>query len=114
MRMIERENFAQYYGQVKEIVNAIRGAGGIINDDIVISKVLRTLLPIYAIRVSTVRELRCTLGNKLTQSPLKPLNSWFNVNQYKSLFGTLIIKDPLVPIVLPLYFLVLGSISNLQ
>lgn len=31
-----------------------------------ISKVLRTLLPIYTIRVSSIQELRCTLGNYLT------------------------------------------------
>ncbi|OYD06007.1 hypothetical protein [Paludifilum halophilum] len=31
-----------------------------------LSKVSRTLLSIYAIRVSTIQELRCILGNDLT------------------------------------------------
>jgi hypothetical protein len=66
MRMMEGENIVQYYTRVKEIVNAIRSANGEIKDEIVISKVLRTLLPIYAIRVSTIQELRCTLGKNLT------------------------------------------------
>lgn len=50
----------------KVIINSIRGANGKIEDETIIRKVLRTLLPIYAIRVSTIQELRCTLGNALT------------------------------------------------
>ena len=42
MRMIEGETIAQYFGQVKEVVNSIRGANGKIDDDIFIKKVLRT------------------------------------------------------------------------
>ena len=44
----------------------IRGANGIIDDDTVLSKVLRTLLQIYAIRVSSIQELRCIPGSNLT------------------------------------------------
>ena len=35
-------------------------------EDTVSSKYLRTLLPIYAIRVSSIQELRCVQGNTLT------------------------------------------------
>ena len=35
-----------------------------------LSKVLRTLFPIYAIRMSTIQELRCMLGNDLTLESL--------------------------------------------
>ena len=54
MRMMEGENIVQYSTRVKEVVNAIHGANGEIKDEIVISKVLRTLLPIYTIRISTI------------------------------------------------------------
>ena len=66
MKMEEGENDSQYVARIKEVVSAIKGATGKIDDDIVLSKVLRTLLPIYAIRVSTIQELRCILGNDLT------------------------------------------------
>ena len=66
MRMEEGENIAQYESRIKEIVSAIRSANGTLDDETVDSKVLRTMLPIYAIRVSTIQELRCILGTKLS------------------------------------------------
>lgn len=51
---------------MKEVVSAIRSLGGQLDDDIINKKYLRTLLPIYAIRVSAIQELRCVLGNTLT------------------------------------------------
>lgn len=59
VRMQEGENAAQYFSRMKGVVNTIRGATGKIDDDIVLSKVLRIFLPTYAIRVSTIQELRC-------------------------------------------------------
>ena len=47
MRMMEGENIVQYCERIKEVVNAIRRENGKIDDEIVINKVLRTLLPIY-------------------------------------------------------------------
>lgn len=44
--MVEGENISQYVGRIKEVVNATRGADGKISDEVVINKVLRTLLPI--------------------------------------------------------------------
>ena len=66
MRMQEDENIAQYFSKIKDVVNAIRVATDKIGDDTVLSEVLRTLLPLYAIRVSTIQELRCMPGNDLT------------------------------------------------
>lgn len=43
MRMVEGNNIAQYVARIKEVVNAIRGPIGKIDDDIVLRKVLRTL-----------------------------------------------------------------------
>jgi hypothetical protein len=51
---------------MKDIVNAIQGSNGQIEDEIVISKVLRTLFPIYVIIVSSIQEMRCTPSNNLT------------------------------------------------
>ena len=62
--MQEGENFAQYFSRIKDFVNTwgmghfLRGFTGKIDDDIVLSKVLRILLPIYAIRVYEIQELR--------------------------------------------------------
>lgn len=58
MRMNEGENIIQYSTRLKEIVNQIKGARGTIEEKDVTSKLLRTLLPGYAIRVSTINELR--------------------------------------------------------
>ena len=66
MKMEEGENVAQYVARIKEVVSAIRGYDGKIDDDTVLSKVLRTLLPIYAIRVSPIQELRCIPRNDLS------------------------------------------------
>ena len=54
MKMEEGKTVAQYVARIKEVVSVIKGANGTINEDTVLSKVLRTLLPIYAIRVSAM------------------------------------------------------------
>ena len=59
MKKREDENIAKYFERIKASVSAIRAFGGIIDDKIVFSKVLRTLLPIYVIRVSSIQEARC-------------------------------------------------------
>ena len=48
------------------MVSAIRCLGSQLDDDTINSKFLRTLLPIYAIRVSAIQELRCIPGNNLS------------------------------------------------
>ena len=48
------------------MVNAIRGVKCKINDETMINKVLRTLLPIYVIRVSIIQEMTYTHGNDIT------------------------------------------------
>ena len=66
MRMEEGENISQYASRIKEVVNAIRSSVGHLEDETILSKVLKSLLPIYAIRVSAIQELRCIPGNKLS------------------------------------------------
>ena len=54
MRMKGGENIVQYVNQLKEVVSVIKVVGGVINNEEVVSKVLITNLPIYAIRVFTI------------------------------------------------------------
>ena len=66
MRMLDSETISQYCVIVKDVVNVIRGANGIIDDKNMVRKVLRKLLPKYAIRVSAIQELKCIPGNVIT------------------------------------------------
>ena len=66
MWMDEGEHIAQYASRIKEVVSAIRSIAILLDDEIVLSKVLRTFLPIYAIRVSSIQELRCIPEIKLS------------------------------------------------
>ena len=59
MRMEEGENIAQYASRIKEVVSEIRSANGVLDEETINRKVLRTLLPIYAIRVYAMQELCC-------------------------------------------------------
>ena len=54
MKMEEGENVVQYVARIKEVFSTIKGATTQIDDDAVLSEVLRNLLPIYAIRVSSI------------------------------------------------------------
>lgn len=55
MRMREDENVAKYVERIKANVSAIRAFGGEIKEEIFVSKVLRNLLLIYVIRVSSIQ-----------------------------------------------------------
>ena len=56
MRMEEGENIAQYASRIKEVVSVIRSANGTLDDETINRKVLRTLHPIYVIRVLAIQE----------------------------------------------------------
>ena len=73
---------AQYVARIKEVVNAIRGANGKLDDDTMLSKALRTLLPIYAIRFSTIQELRCIPENDLPLEGLVGRLTSFEISNY--------------------------------
>ena len=66
MKMEEGENTTQYGARMKEVVSAIRSLGGQLQEEIVSSKYLRTVLPIYGIRFLTIKELRCVPRNTLS------------------------------------------------
>ena len=54
MRMQEGETIVQYCARIKDVVNAMWGSNGLIEDETMINKVLRTLLPIYVIRLFAI------------------------------------------------------------
>ena len=66
MKMLDSETISQYYVRVKDVVIAIRGAKESIEDETMVRKVLRTLLPKYVFRVSDIQELRCIPSNVIT------------------------------------------------
>ena len=82
MRMEEGETIAQYIARIKEVVSAIRGVDGIIDDDTILSKFIRILLHVYDIRVSAIQELRCILGNDLTLEGLVGRLATFELSNF--------------------------------
>ena len=82
MKMREDENIAIYIERVKASVSAIRASRGEIKDETIISKVLRTLLPIYAIRVSTIQERRCEENHKITLDAIVRRLTTFELDNY--------------------------------
>ena len=59
MRMREDVNFAKYVERIKASVSVIRAFEGEIKEETIVSKILKTLLPIHVVRVSTIQEVRC-------------------------------------------------------
>lgn len=82
MRMVEGENIAQYGQRIKEVVGGIKSAGGKIEDDTIVSKMLRTLLPAYAIKVSAIQELRSVSSDKVTIDSLIGKLTTFELNSF--------------------------------
>ena len=70
MKMKDGENIAQYNEIIKASVIAIRASSEKIDDVTVVSKVLRKLLPIYAIRMPTIQEIRCDPKNDINLDAL--------------------------------------------
>lgn len=66
MRMMEGENITQYGQRIKEVVDGIKSVSGTIEEDTIMSKILRTLVPTYAIRVPSIQELRLVTKDKVT------------------------------------------------
>ncbi|WP_044908916.1 retrotransposon gag domain-containing protein, partial [[Clostridium] innocuum] len=88
MKMNEDENIAKYVERIKANVSAIRASGGTITDETVVSKVLRTLLPIYAIRVSAIQERRCEGNHNITLDALVGRLTAFELDNYDNYVPT--------------------------
>ncbi|GLJ36684.1 hypothetical protein SUGI_0738180 [Cryptomeria japonica] len=80
--MVEGENIAQYGQRIKEVVDGIKSVGGKIEDDTIVSKMLRTILPTYAIRVSSIQELRSVSSDKVTIDSLIGKLTTFELNSF--------------------------------
>ena len=90
MRMMEGENIIQYYIRVKEFFNGILGVNGKIKDETMISKVLRTLLPINSLRVFAFQELRYILdGNLPLENVVGRLTTFEMPNFFNYIFATI-------------------------
>ena len=87
MRMRVDENIAKYVERIKACVSAIKASGGDIKE-IVVSKVLRTLLPIYAIRVSIIQEKRSNPNNNLGLDALVGRLIAFELDNYDNYVPT--------------------------
>ena len=82
MRIREDENIAKYVERVKANVNAIKASRGEIKDETVVSKVLKTLLPIYSIRVSAIQERMCETNHKIALDALMGRLTAFELDNY--------------------------------
>lgn len=80
MRMMEGENITQYGQRIKEVIGGIKSVGGTVVEDRVVSKMLRTLLPSYSIRVSSIQELRSVSKDKVTVDSLIGMLTNFELN----------------------------------
>ena len=68
--------------RIKVNVSAIKSSRGDIEEKIVVSKVLRTLLPIYAIRVFAIQEMRCDPNSNITLDALVGRLIAFELDNY--------------------------------
>ena len=82
MKTREDENISKYVERVKASVSAIKASSGDIIEEIVIIKVLRTLLPIYAIRVSAIQERRCKANHKINLEAIVKRLTTFKLDNY--------------------------------
>lgn len=82
MKMREDENIAKYSDKIKASVSVIRALRGKIEDEIIVKKVLGTLLPIYAIRVSSIQEMRCDPKNDMTLDALVGRLTTFELDNF--------------------------------
>lgn len=80
MRVKEGENIVQYSNRIKEVVHTITASDGVIDDETVISKILKTFLLVYAIKISTIHETRAT--SNLTLDTLIGKLTTFELNNF--------------------------------
>ena len=88
MRMREDKNVVKYVERIKANVNVIRTSGGDIKEEFVVSNIMRTLLPIYEIRVSTIQEKRCDPNNKIDLDALVGRLTTFELDNFDNYVPT--------------------------
>ena len=88
MRMREDENIAKYVERIKASVSVIKASRGDIKEETFTSTVLRTLLPIYAIRVFSIQEKRCDPNNQIGSDALVGRLIAFELDNYDNYVPT--------------------------
>ena len=68
--------------RIRTLQSVIKAFGGTIEDVIVVSKVIRTLLPIYSIKLSTIQKIRCDPNNKINLDALVGRLTTFELDNY--------------------------------
>jgi len=58
LKMSEDENITSYMKKVNELVCGIRCAGGVLDEDEIVAKVLRSLPPTYKHKVTAIKEIK--------------------------------------------------------
>ena len=91
--MKEDKKIAKYVERIKASVSAIRASRGKIEDTIVVSKENRTPLPIYAIRVLGIQEMRCDPNNKINLDALVGRLTTFELDNYDNCVPSLAILN---------------------
>ena len=84
MRIKEGKNVGQYVNQIKEVISSIRTNGGIINNSKILSNDLRSLLPIYIIKVFATQEVRAMPKNILQLDNLVGWLATFELRNYEN------------------------------
>ncbi|GLJ33165.1 hypothetical protein SUGI_0667760 [Cryptomeria japonica] len=82
MRMVEGETIQQYGIRIKTTVGEIKRAGGKIEDSTMVSKVLRSLLLVYAIRVAAIQELRSIDKSKVSLDSIIAKLTAYELNSF--------------------------------
>ena len=80
--MRDDENIVKYVERIKSSVSAIKEFVGDIKEKNIVRKVLKNILPIYVIRVSTIQKMRCDLKNKLASDALVGRLTTFELDKY--------------------------------
>ena len=75
MKMREDKNIAKY-------VERIKASGGDIDDKTIVSKVFKNILPIYAIRMFVIQEMRCDVNRNITLDALVGRLTTFELDKY--------------------------------
>lgn len=89
MRMKDEENITQYSFRIKEFVSVVKGVGGTLTNEEVVSKILRTLSSQYVIWVSSIQELGSILNNVLTLETLIGKLTAFELSNYDNSLPTI-------------------------
>lgn len=82
MRMVEGETIQQYGVRIKSIFGDIKSTGGKIDDATIVNKFLRSLLPVYAIRVAAIQELRSIDKTKVSLDSIIAKLTAYELNSY--------------------------------